>query len=270
MTDFNSQLKMMNSTVQSGQGIQGRPARAICKKCGRQIIATKEIVTTTGDVFHPEHFLCSGCNKALSTDMHYPFEGNYYCPACWETRCPVCAQCNKPILSGPKISAMGKVFHVEHFRCATCDCQLEESFAVRDGRPYCKEHALAVGDLTCARCGKPIKQGQYFNNSDGTKHWHQECFVCALCKIPFASGSHYELDGEIYCQLHYHTMRGSVCAGCGLPVVGDALEAQNSVYHINCFKCAGCQKNLKGLVYHLLNGKPHCAECTSRLRLGAK
>jgi len=269
MTDFDSQLKKMNNTVQSGQGLKA--GRGICKFCGRQIIATKEIVTTLGEVFHPEHFQCATCHKVLSTNMHYPFEGQYYCPDCWETRCPRCEKCGKAIISGPKISAIGKVWHVEHFRCTLCDCQLNESFAVHDGKPFCSEHAHGFADLmTCARCGKPIKEGQYFNNSDKTKHWHADCFTCASCKMPFINGSHFEVDGDIYCPLHYHTMKGSVCAACGLPVVGDALEANNAVWHVNCFKCAGCQKLLKGLKFHLINGKPHCVDCTARIHPGAQ
>jgi len=270
MSTFDSQLKKMNSTVQSGQGIGGRSGRPICKHCNRPI-ATKEIRTTIGDSFHPEHFLCDSCGKALSTDAHYPNGGKYYCPKCWESQSPVCAKCGVAIVSGPKISAMGKIWHVEHFRCAACDRQLDETFAVHDGQPFCPEHAHGFGPLpTCTRCGKAINKGQYFNSSDGTKHWHAECFVCASCKMPFDSkGTHYELDGEVYCQLHYHMKKGSVCASCGLPIVGDALEANGAVWHTDCFKCATCQRSLKGVTFHLINGKPTCVDCTARLHPGA-
>jgi len=266
MSDFQSQLKMMNGTVQSGQGIGGRPERSVCKHCGRPI-AFKKIVTTNGDAFHPEHFLCCTCNKALSTDKHFLVDDKYYCPACWETRCPTCAQCGQPIVTGAKIDAMGKVWHPEHFRCAACDCLLNASFAVHDGRPFCPEHAHGFAPaLMCKRCGKPIKHGQYFNNKDNTLHWHSECFVCAMCKMPFPNGTHFELDDEVFCELHYHSKKGSVCASCGLPVVGDALDANGVVWHVHCFKCSACQKSLKGLTFHLVNGKPHCAECTMRAR----
>jgi len=268
MTDFDSQLRKMSTTVQSGQGLKS--GRGICKYCGKQIIASKEIVTTSGDVFHPEHFLCSSCHKALATNMHYPFEGEYYCPTCWESRCPTCAKCGKPIVSGPKINAIGKVWHVDHFRCTVCDCQIEGSFAVHDGKPFCPEHAQGLGEtMKCTRCGQPITKGQYFNNSDGSRHWHFDCFVCAACKMPFPNGKYFEANGDVYCQLHYHTVKGSVCAACGLPVVGDALEANGAIWHVNCFKCAACQKPLKGLSFHLVGGKAHCVECTALLHPGA-
>jgi len=264
MSDFQSLLNRMNTTVQSGQGAK-RAERRVCKQCGQAILTSKEIVTTAGDVFHPEHFLCSSCHKALSTDAHYPYNGEYFCPACWESRCPfVCEKCGKAIISGQKITALGKYYHPDHFRCTECDCLLTETFAVRDGLPYCQAHAQANA-LTCARCKKPISRGQYFNNQDGTRHWHADCFCCASCKMPFINGDHCELNGEVYCKLHYHAMKGTLCAGCGLPIVGDALQSGDSFWHIDCLKCASCNTPLKGASYVMMEGKPHCKDCALRI-----
>ena len=220
----------MNTSVQSGQG-SGRQ-RDVCKYCGKPI-ATKKISTTSGECFHPEHFLCSTCNKALSTDKHYLADGKYYCPTCWESHCPCCGLCGQPIVTGAKIEAMGKVWHPEHFRCSKCECLLSSSFSIVDGRPFCPEHAHGFAPtLVCTRCGKAITSGQYFNNKDNTRHWHSDCFTCASCKMPFPGGNHYEVDGEVYCQLHYHATKGSICAACGLPVVGEGLEANDAVWFV--------------------------------------
>jgi len=264
MSDFNSQLERMKTVVSSGQG-SGRGNRDTCKKCGRKILAGTALVTSCGDAFHREHFQCAKCNKALSTDKHFYSLGEYYCPDCWAAQSPVCAGCGQPILEGAKITAMDKVWHEDHFRCAECNCLLQSSYAVRDGRPYCPDHARAT-NMMCTRCKKPISQGVYFNSKDGQRHWHEACFVCASCKMPFTDRLHYEVDGEVYCQLHYHTIKGSVCAACGLPVIGDALEANGAVWHVNCLKCAGCGRMLKGIKFHLVNDKPHCEDCTMRLR----
>jgi len=264
MTDFNSQLQRMKDAVQSGQGTN-RSDRNTCHFCGRRILAGKELVTTAGHSFHREHFQCSTCHKALSTDAHYYSEGQYFCPDCWKTHCPVCAKCGEPITSGSKINAMGKVWHEDHFRCTECNCPLEGSFAVRNDKPYCPAHAnAAVAGMNCVRCHKPITAGVYFNSKDGSRHWHENCFVCASCKMPFKDRSHYELDGEVYCQLHYHTKKGSICFACGLPVIGDALEVKGMVWHTNCLKCAVCGKSLKGVSFNMRDDKPHCPGCIIR------
>ena len=245
-SDLASQLAMMTNAVQSGQG-SGRPQRDICKTCGRRILAGTSLTTTAGDSFHKEHFQCNKCHKTLSTEKHYYSAGEYFCPECWTSRCDVCAKCGEPILQGAKVNALGKVWHEDHFRCAECDCLLQGSFGVRDGRPYCAAHAKAASGLMCARCNKPITQGLYFNNKDGTRHWHEGCFTCASCRMPFTDRSHYELNGDVYCQLHYHTMKGSVCAGCGLPVIGDALEANNAVWFVSIRQLQQCFDDLISL-----------------------
>ena len=85
-------MARLNSTVQAGQGTT-RASRGVCKRCGRVIVAGRELVTSTGEVYHPEHFQCGTCGRTLATSQHYALDGAYYCPACWAARCPVCAQC---------------------------------------------------------------------------------------------------------------------------------------------------------------------------------
>lgn len=230
--DFQQQMARLNSTVQAGQGTT-RASRGVCKRCGRVIVAGRELVTSTGEVYHPEHFQCGTCGRTLATSQHYALDGAYYCPACWAARCPVCAQCGEPIVAGAKIEALGRVWHEGHFRCAVCDRALGTAFAVADGRPCCPEHARGLAaPIACARCTRPITGGLCYHSQDGRQHWHADCFTCAVCRQPFPGGVHYELDGDIFCETHCHARRGSLCAACGRPVIGDAVQACDSVWFV--------------------------------------
>jgi len=40
---------------------------------------------------------------------------------------------------------------------------------------------------------------------------------------PFTHGSFFELDGQPYCETHYHSLRGSLCSGCQKPITGEIV-----------------------------------------------
>ena len=91
--------------------------------------------------------------------------------------------------------------------CARCEVQLAgQKFASREDKPYCADCFGEVsnedGDnddddyinnddqvfaKRCAACSKPItgQGGTRFISFEG-RHWHSDCFVCALCKQSMA------------------------------------------------------------------------------------
>ena len=262
--DANMELLMrMRSDVKNSVPMF-RHEHKVCKACGREILGRD--LTVRGESYHPEHFQCSVCHKALATDQHYFADGACFCPDCWGARSAKCAGCGQPILSGSFVTALGSKWHEEHFCCAACGAVLRGSYSICEGKPYCQGHAPGAGTSdTCARCGQPIVQGMKYNNKDGTKHWHAACFVCATCKQPFPGGVHYEVDGEVYCQAHLPAQASTLCAGCGKPVVGNALEACGRIWHIEHFCCALCGCALEGKVYRpTTDNRAVCAECAAR------
>ena len=101
--------------------------------------------------------------------------------------------------------------------CARCEVQLAgQKFASREDKPYCADCFGEVmsddGDnddddyinddqvfaKRCAACSKPItgQGGTRFISFEG-RHWHSDCFVCALCKQSMAgkvSGGYFGKD----------------------------------------------------------------------------
>lgn len=55
------------------------------------------------------------------------------------------------------ITALGKVWHIEHFTCANCNLPLgTKNFYERDGEAYCEEDYHKIFAPKCAYCNGPI------------------------------------------------------------------------------------------------------------------
>lgn len=52
----------------------------------------------------------------------------------------------------------------------------------------------------------------------------------------------------------------NMCPGCGKPAVGRTLKALGRAWHITCFKCTNCGKQIVGS-FQCEDGKPYCAAC---------
>ncbi len=68
----------------------------------------------------------------------------------------LCLQCNQPVI-GKVITALGGVWHPEHFACAYCQVNVvNDFFYEHDGSPYCTECHLSLFAPKCAFCGEAI------------------------------------------------------------------------------------------------------------------
>lgn len=55
------------------------------------------------------------------------------------------------------VTALGKVWHPEHFVCTECETELgSRNFFEKDGRPYCESDYFTLFSPHCAHCNKPI------------------------------------------------------------------------------------------------------------------
>lgn len=55
------------------------------------------------------------------------------------------------------VTALGKVWHPEHFVCTECETELgNRNFFEKDGRPYCESDYFTLFSPHCAHCNKPI------------------------------------------------------------------------------------------------------------------
>lgn len=178
----------------------------ICGKCLRPIAG--EFVVLKGQYVHAEHFRCEECGCSFVGGNCHEFEGALYCTEHYEKLLKkTCYRCRKPIL-GRGVSAVGRMFHPEHFCCFTCGEVLNgEKFFERDGEVYCDTHYASLFAVVCDYCSKPIlDDGRSFLD----KSYHAEHFKCSVCDCLLKSGHIREWDAKPYCDKCYMKLPSEV------------------------------------------------------------
>ncbi|XP_075895702.1 leupaxin [Nelusetta ayraudi] len=167
-----------------------------------------------------------------------------------------CAFCNKNIV-GKLITALGQVWHPEHFVCAACGEELSNCrFFEREGRPYCEKDYNQLFCPPCAYCKGPILQN-ILTALDQT--WHPEHFFCAHCGGLFGSEEFLEKDGKPYCNDDFYNLFSPRCTGCGRSVRQNYLSAANGTWHPECFVCAECRQPFTDGSFMELDGRLLCS-----------
>lgn len=178
----------------------------VCAKCLRPIQG--EFIVLKGQYMHAEHFRCEECGCAFVGGNCHEFEGALYCTEHYEKLLKkTCYKCRKPIL-GRGVSAIGRMFHPEHFCCFTCGDVLNgASFFEKDGEAYCETHYAALFAVNCDYCHKPIiSDGRSFLD----KHYHAEHFKCSVCDSLLKAGHIREWDQKPYCDKCYMKLPSEV------------------------------------------------------------
>jgi len=173
---------------------------------------------------------------------------------------PTCVTCDTIIRRGPFITALGKNWCPDHFKCVNAQCRrplADIGFVEEKGELYCEycfEKYLAP---TCDKCSTKVK-GDCLNAVG--KHFHPECFLCAYCGKTFGNNPFYLEDGLPYCEDDWNELFTTKCFACGFPIeAGDRwVEALSNNYHSQCFNCTNCKKNLEGQSFYAKGGRPFC------------
>lgn len=131
------------------------PVARVCSICKRPIIG--EYINLRGQFMHPEHMRCEECGCELTGGNCHEFEGALYCLEHYQQLLrKTCAHCNKPIL-GRSVTALGRVWHPEHFMCEVCkEPFMGSSYYEKDGKGYCDVHFNSLFGHMCDKCGEPI------------------------------------------------------------------------------------------------------------------
>ncbi|XP_012720319.2 leupaxin [Fundulus heteroclitus] len=167
-----------------------------------------------------------------------------------------CASCNKCIV-GKMITALGEVWHPEHFVCMVCNMELSTTgFFERERRPYCEKDYHQLFSPRCAYCKGPIMQN-ILTALDQT--WHPEHFFCSHCGDLFGPEGFLEKDGKPYCCKDFYHLFAPKCSGCGESVRENYLTAANGTWHPECFVCADCLKPFTDGCFMELDGRPLCS-----------
>ncbi|XP_037385365.2 actin-binding LIM protein 2 isoform X1 [Talpa occidentalis] len=178
----------------------------------------------------------------------------------------LCNTCGKPC-RGEVLRVQSKYFHLKCFVCKACGCDLAEGgFFVRQGEYICTLDYQRLYGTRCFSCDQFI-EGEVVSALGKT--YHPDCFVCAVCRLPFPPGDRVTFNGkECMCQkCSLPTAVGSgthpaqglwSCGGCGSEIKnGQSLVALDKHWHLGCFKCKTCGKQLNA-EYISKDGLPYC------------
>ncbi|ODN74597.1 hypothetical protein, variant [Cryptococcus amylolentus CBS 6039] len=151
-----------------------------------------------------------------------------------------CGQCGQ-VVHGQFVRAMGKVYHLNCFRCKDCNKVVAQKFfPVEDGDgmyPLCERDYFARLDLICAKCDQALRAS--YITACGAKY-HVEHFTCHECDVLFGpNDSYYEHAGRVYCHYHYSTQFAVKCVGCETAILKQFVEmnrnGRNECWHPECY-----------------------------------
>ncbi|XP_015680500.1 leupaxin [Protobothrops mucrosquamatus] len=257
--NLDSMLKSLTHDMQD-LGVATVP-KGNCAFCHKPIAG--KVVTALGKIWHPEHFTCAHCGTEMGSRPFFERDNTAYCQEDYhQLFSPHCAYCTAPIKE-KILTAMDQTWHPEHFFCTHCGTVFGDGvYHVKDGKPYCEKDFQSIFSPKCRGCDRPV-MNQYLSALDAV--WHPECFVCRDCCCSFTDGSFFELKGQPYCELHFHHHQGTVCHGCGKPIVGRCVSAMGHKFHPEHFVCAFCLTQLYNGIFQEQNGKTYCDSCFKKL-----
>ncbi|XP_029005077.1 LIM/homeobox protein Lhx4 [Betta splendens] len=95
----------------------------------------------------------------------------------------------------------------------------------------------------CAGCSQHILDKFILKVLD--RHWHSKCLKCADCQTLLADKC-FSRAGSVYCKEDFFKRFGTKCASCqqGIPPTQVVRKAQDFVYHLHCFACIICSRQL--------------------------
>ncbi|XP_077986677.1 LIM/homeobox protein Lhx3-like [Glandiceps talaboti] len=105
----------------------------------------------------------------------------------------------------------------------------------------------------CAGCEHPILDRFILKVQD--RAWHSKCLKCKDCQSQL-NDKCYSRGGNVYCKEDFFKRFGTKCAACeqGIPPTQVVRRAQDNVYHLQCFACIMCNRQLAtGDEFYLMN-----------------
>ncbi|MCP9260123.1 Protein prickle [Dirofilaria immitis] len=191
-----------------------------CKKC-RGVLERNEMAIIAPKLgesngWHPACFTCATCEQLLIDLTYCVKDGTIYCERHYaELHKPRCNACDELIFAGEYTKAMNKDWHSDHFCCWQCDNTLTgQRYILRDEHPYCIKCYEDIFANTCDECAKPIGIDSK-DLSYRDKHWHEDCFLCNMCKISLVDKPFGSKNDRIFCSNCYDQAFATRCDGCG-------------------------------------------------------
>lgn len=96
------------------------------------------------------------------------------------------------------------------------------------------------------------------------KSWHQRCVKCSDCNCELNERC-FSRDSKLYCRSDFFKRFGTPCSRCNVGFCPEDLvrRAVNKVFHVQCFHCYLCRKQLStGERLYLVQGEKFlCVQC---------
>jgi len=101
----------------------------------------------------------------------------------------------------------------------------------------------AIMLMTCTHCNQPILDKYVLTVLE--KPWHPACVRCVDCGLVLNEKC-FARDGHLFCRDDFYKKFGPKCDGCGLGLSPLDLvrKARDRVFHLKCFTCSICRKQL--------------------------
>ncbi|XP_074654710.1 LIM/homeobox protein Lhx3-like [Tubulanus polymorphus] len=106
------------------------------------------------------------------------------------------------------------------------------------------EQELKAGIIICTGCQRAITDKFILRVAD--KPWHATCLRCDVCSIPLNEKC-YTKENKVYCPMDFFDVYGTKCPCCekGIAPTEVVRRVQDLVFHLNCFSCQLCQRQLQ-------------------------
>uniref|UniRef100_A0AC35TX85 LIM zinc-binding domain-containing protein n=1 Tax=Rhabditophanes sp. KR3021 TaxID=114890 RepID=A0AC35TX85_9BILA len=168
---------------------------------GEIVIKTNRFDQNT--LWHPRCFQCTECSELLVDLIYYKADSEIYCGRHHAERYKVrCGKCDELIFSNECTEAEGRAWHMKHFLCASCDCQLGgQRYIAKDEGMYCTPcYYSSYPHISCNTCQKEIVPDKP-HITKSNFHWHtdERCFCCSVCEINLM-GKNFNFQGnQLFC-----------------------------------------------------------------------
>ncbi|KAM8827592.1 LIM/homeobox protein LMX-1.2-like [Spinachia spinachia] len=146
------------------------------------------------------------------------------------------------------------------------DIKIEDRLQTDAGSPDGMIGGDSLQRAVCAGCTRVISARFLLRVNDAS--WHEECLQCAACQRPLTTTC-YVRDTRLYCRSDYQQLFATKCSGCLEKIAPTefVMRALESVYHLSCFCCCVCDRQLcKGDEFVLKGGQLLCKSDYERER----
>ncbi|RKP00782.1 hypothetical protein CXG81DRAFT_12822 [Caulochytrium protostelioides] len=111
----------------------------ICVACHRPIGG--RVITALGKQYHPEHFVCTKCERPFQGSRYWEYQEKPYCELHYnEMIGAMCGYCYEPV-EGAVVTALNRKWCCRHFMCVVCNSPLLSESKSRyfewDLKPMC-------------------------------------------------------------------------------------------------------------------------------------